>query len=467
MSDTVSVGASPSHSRLYYWLTFAVILLAAVAVRVWDSSQRRTTGFDELIYRRYAMMMDGGRQKVAVFEKDMSLQLFECGVTGTGAGSLASLTEFFLKTQEKPGTACELPPTRFLYIYMGWLWKNARFGDTPALSIIDIAKEWKEPPTGPDRSKDADRRDPALRALHEVAFGFGVFLVLLGGIAGTRMLGPAVGLGVMALMAFDPVLIHLTQHAMVDGFFAFWALLSLWTLWECLRNPGRMAWLIAHAASLALMVMTKENSFFVYCALVLLVLTNRWTGVGKVSKGLLFAMVMGPAAGVLLLAGFAGGVDTFASVYQMLVVKAQNLVYAQQTGDGPWHRYLLDMMTVSPVVLCLALGALFAVAPKRKELAYLAIFVAGSYLIMCNIRYGMNLRYSSVWSFPLRVAAFLMVWQCCARFGARQWLVAGAATFALCAYDLRQYWILTSNPQIALYELVPSDLLRLLKIIKV
>jgi hypothetical protein len=449
MSETVTVGAPSSHSRLYYWITFAVIMLAAVAVRVWDSSQRRTTGFDELIYRRYAMMMDGGRQKVAVFEKDMSLQLFECGVTGTGAGSLASLTEFFLKTQEKPGTACELPPTRFLYIYAGWLWKNVRFGDAPALSIIDIAKEWKEPPTGTDRSKDADRRDPALRALHEIAFGFGVLLVLLGGIAGTRMMGPAVGLGVMALMAFDPVLIHLTQHAMVDGFFAFWALLSLWTLWECLRLPGRMGWLIAHALSL-----------------VLLVITNRWTGVGKVSNGLLFAMVAGPAAGVLLLAAFAGGVETFIAVYQMLVVKAQNLIYAQQTGDGPWHRYLLDMMTVSPIVLCLGVGALFAVMPKRKELAYLAIFVAGSYLIMCNIRYGMNLRYSSIWSFPLRAAAFLMIWQCCARFGARQWLVAGIMVFALCAYDLRQYWILTSNPQIALYELVPSDLLRLLKIIK-
>ena len=40
------------------------------------------------------------------------------------------------------------------------------------------------------------------------------------------------------------------------------------------------------------------------------------------------------------------------------------------------------------------------------------------------------------------------------------------AVAGLCAYDFRQYWILATNPQTPLYELIPADLLRLLNVIK-
>jgi hypothetical protein len=242
--------------------------------------------------------------------------------------------------------------------------------------------------------------------------------------------------------------------------------MCLWTTWECLRNPRSAGWLAAHTACLALMVLTKENAFFVYCALALVVLANRWLAFGTVTPRFLLLSIAGPLLGVAILVLLSGGIGPFVEVYQTLVSKAQNLAYARMTGDGPWYRYLLDLMIISPIVLCLALGALFALVPRRKELACLAIFVAGSYLIMCNVRYGMNLRYASIWELPLRVCAFAMVWQMCARFGHRQWLVASIAIAALCGYEFRQYLILATNPDLPLYELATSDLLRLVNIIK-
>jgi hypothetical protein len=466
MPNPEDANVTRSTSRVWYYAAFVLIVVVAASVRLWDSASWRKTGFDELIYRRYLTLMDGGTQKVAIFQKDMSIKLWEYDVEGTGAGSVPSLTRLFLRTQAVPGTECELPPTRFLYIYTSWLWKNLRFGNSPDLGITGIAAEWQKPPTAEDRSNDVDRRDPPLRALHEVALGFGLLMVIAAGLFGIRMFGPAIGLGVMALVAFDPVLIHLSQHAMVDGFFAFWALLVLWTTWENLRHPDHRGWLIAHAVCLALMVMTKENAFFVYCALALVVVANRWLAFGKVTTRFIVSSIAGPAVGLVVLILLAGGVESFTAIYRTLVEKAQNLPYAQETGDGPWYRYLVDLMTVSPIVLCLALGALFRVAPQRKDLVFLAVFVAGSYLIMCNIRYGMNLRYASIWSFPLRAAAVLMIWQLCSRLGPRQWIASAAAVLALCVYDLRQYSIFATNPDRPLYELVPNDLLRLVKIIK-
>ena len=147
-------------------------------------------------------------------------------------------------------------------------------------------------------------------------------------------------------------------------------------------------------------------------------------------------------------------------MYSTVVAKAQNLPYARLTGDGPWYRYLLDLFIVSPIVVCLALGGLFALAPKRKEIAFVAVFVA------CNIRYGMNLRYASVWELPLRIAAFAMLWQVCSCFGRRQWIAVTAAVALLCGYEFRQYLIIATNPKLPLYETVPAELLQLVHVIK-
>ena len=452
---------APVLTTRVFWIFFALIAIVGASVRIADSAAFRRTGFDEVLYRRYVNMMDGGKQAVGTFQKDHSMKGYGWTVHGTGAAAMPDLVDFFLQAQRKPGSECELPPTRFLYIYTSWIWKNVQFGAQPPLSMAEMQK-----PLTDDRSQDADHRDPALASLHRVSCLFSVLLMIAGGIFAMRMLGRGAGLGVLALMACDPLQIHFSQHALIDGFFTFWAVMCMWTTWECLRNPRSAVWLVAHAACLAVMVMTKENAFFVYCALTVAVLSNRWLKFGTATPRFVLVSIAGPLLAVAILVMLSGGTGQFIEVYRTLVAKAQDLAYAKLTGDGPWHRYLIDLLTVSPIVVCLALGALFAVVPRRRELAFLAVFVAASYLIMCNVRYGMNLRYASIWELPLRAAAFCMIWQLCASLGHRQWLGATAAIIALCGYEFRQYTILATNPALPLYETVTGDLLRLQKVIK-
>ena len=462
MTATSQPGAQPPVlTARAFWILFALIAIVGASIRIMDSAAFRKTGFDEVLYRRYVNMMDGGKQAVGTFQQDHSMRGYGLTVHGTGAAAMPDLVDFFLQTQRKPGAECELPPTRFLYIYTSWLWKNVQFGATPPLSMAEMQK-----PLTDDRSRDADHRDPALASLHRISCLFSVLLMIAGGLFAMRMLGKAAGLGVLALMACDPLQIHFSQHALIDGFFTFWAVMCMWTTWECLRNPRSVPCLVAHTACLALMVMTKENAFFVYCALSVTVLSNRWLKFGTVTPRFVLLSIAGPLLAVALLTRLAGGIGPFIKVYQTLVAKAQNLEYARLTGDGPWHRYLIDILTVSPIVLCLALGALFAVVPRRRELAFFAVVVAASYLIMCNVRYGMNLRYASIWELPLRAAAFCMIWQMCAGLGHRQWIGATVAVIAICGYEFRQYTILAKNPKLPLYETIPIDLLKLQKILK-
>ena len=367
------------------------------------------TGMDEGLYRQY------------VYE-----------VIGTGLTSYPAIIEHYMEVQ-RPLTGSILPPMRFLYIFAGYLW-HVLFGSEP------------------------------LTALKNVASLFSILTLLLSTTFAWRMKGPACALGIAALMGFAPTQIHMSQHALVDGFFTFWALLSLWALWENLRVPRNWLWLAIYVAALGLLVLTKENAFFVFIGLVGIIGLNRWLRIGTVTRELLLATLLGPFLGAAMLVILAGGIDVLFSAYQLSVGKNYQLPYAILTGDGPWYRYLIDLLVVSPIVLILALGAVFRLDATKKPEIFCVIFVAASYLVMCNVKYGMNLRYANMWDMPLRLLAFSQIAFFCAVLQRYRILILCAAVGLVCAVELRQYIILFV--EFPLYELVPQGLLRALQILK-
>ena len=360
-----------------------------------------------------------------------------------GLGGYPDIVDAY-KQHQQTLTGSVLPPTRFLYIFFAYGWHGAFGGG------------WVE-------------------SFYAVSRVFGVLTLALSGFFAWRLLPDRrLALGAFALMAFSPLQIHMAQHALADGFFEFWALGTLWALWECLRHPGHRGWLTAYTAGLALMVLPKENAFFVWVAVVALLVANRWLRFGVMTRSLLWLTLVGPLLGVTVLVYLAGGLHELLEVYRLGVPKNLTLPYAIQTGDGPWYRYLLDLMTVSPMVLLLAVTAALGLragpdaADSRRDdrpLFFLLGFVVASYALMCNVEYGMNLRYATIWDLPLRVLAVVQVGLLAARLRpARPTPTLALAVALLCVFDVTQYYRLAVlHP---LYELVPADLLQALHVLK-
>lgn len=354
------------------------------------------------------------------------------GLSRGGITSYPQIVDEYIEYQKELAGSI-LPPVRFLYIFTAYVWRSVF-------------------------------RCEALNALQDVAATFSVLTLGLGALFAGRLRGSTWGLGVAALMAFAPTQIHMSQHALVDGFFTFWALLSLWLLWENLTKPRDWPWLVAYAFALMLLVLTKENSFFVWIALVALIVVNRWLQFGAVTREIVVATIVGPLLGAVVLVFLAGGIPTLLQCYQLSVGKNYQLPFAVMTGDGPWHRYLVDLLLVSPVILILALGSLFRLDRTKKPELFMAIFIAASYLVMCNIKYGMNLRYANMWDMPLRFLAFSLLALLLDPFRRYRNILLGIAVALICAIELRQYIILAV--QFPLYEPVSEALLRALHILK-
>jgi 4-amino-4-deoxy-L-arabinose transferase-like glycosyltransferase len=389
-------------------LGFVLVAIAGVFLRVYPSASFTGLGYDEGLYRGYVT------------------DLINHGLT-----SYPDFAEQYVERQQKLPTVI-LPPTRFLYIFSAYAWHQV---------------------TGAD----------ALLSLHRISCLCSILLLFAAGGFAWRLAGPAWALGVFALMSCAPTQIHMAQHALIDGFFAFWATLCLWLLWENLRRPNDLLRLSLFAASLALMVLTKENAVFAYVGLLALLALNRWLRFGMVTKSLLLVTVAGPLAGLVTLIFLCGGVETFVNTYRLVVSKASVLPYAIATGDGPWYRYLVDLLLASPLIFLLAWGAIFRLKFNDKPSLYLVTFVASTYLVMCNIRYGMNLRYTNMWDMPLRYLALGCLTDLALTLRRRE-IVLVAAVVSLCAVDLRQYYIFFVQHD--LYELVTAGLLRALQILK-
>jgi hypothetical protein len=366
-------------------------------------------GFDEGLYREY---VDG-------LNKD-------------GLSSYPDMVDAYIDAQSKM-TNPILPPVRFLYIFTGYLWHSLFGVET-------------------------------LEGLRQVASLFGILTLTLATAFAWRLRGPKWGCATAALMTFAPTQLHMSQHALIDGFFTFWALLVLWMLWENFAAPDDWPRLAGFGISLTLLVITKENSFFVWLAIVALIIANHWLQFGTTTRWLLLVTVAGPLLGAVILVFLSGGLGNLIETYRLLVTKASVARYAIMTGDGPWYRYLVDLMLVSPIILVLAIGAIFRLNRTMKPELYFAVFIAASYLVMCNVKYGMNLRYANMWDMPLQFLALSCLSSLVEPFVRYRNLLFAVAVALIAAFEFHQYIVLAVR--YPLYELITHDILQALRILK-
>ena len=395
------------------WSTaFLLIAVLGVFLRIHSYEPVKGVGFDEQLYCAYVDQ-----------------------ISQNGVGRYPGMVDLYVRGQTAYPIAM-LPPTRVTFILASRTWQSL-FGG------------------------------PTVESIRAVSCAASILVLLLSCVFAWRTEGRAFALAVLALMAVAPTQIYMAHRALIDGFFNFITLLVIWSLWEVLQNSrNQRSWLALYGISLTLLILTKENAAFVYAAILGLLFANRWLHFGRIFNPLLLMTLVAPMIGVILLAWSAGGFKTLATVYSLNISKSVITPYAIHTGDGPWFRYLSDLLLVSPSVFVFAIGGAFSLNPAKKAGWYFLAFIFFSYLCMCNVTYGMNLRYANIWDFPLRFLALLplFLWAGFIRSGRRRTLFLIAGVALLGCFELDNYLrIFVDHP---VYDPIPANLLQALDILK-
>lgn len=395
-----------SFSTYGFPVALSLVLLAGILLRLFLPAGFNGTGFDENLYRTYVVILDH-----------------------VGISHYATLIDGFVIDQLNPDHMAILPPTRIFYIVGGYAYHHL-FALTP------------------------------LSALRALSCHFSILTLLVSILFCWRLTRrPMFTTAVAALLACDPAQIHLGQHALIDGIFGFWALLVVWLLWENLRQPDSARWQVSYAFALAAMVMTKENAFFVFAAVLAILVSNRWFKFGHVNRRLVLTTFLGATAGFAVVVIAAGGLKQFVLVFELLKQKVPVLPYTIHTGGGPWHRYLVDLLLVSPFIIVLAMANILQSGVRYAGAnRYLTVFSCVTYAILMAFPDGMNLRYIVMLDMPLRFLAADQTFALAKNWGRYKNALLACAIIMLCGYDLRQHRILFVKG--ALYKLVTEGLVR-------
>jgi hypothetical protein len=235
-------------------------------------------------------------------------------------------------------------------------------------------------------------------------------------------------------------------------------------LWENLKKPDHRFLPWYYGGSLALLVLTKENAAFVLTGIAAIVVFHRWLKVGQLTRSTVIATLAGPAMGVLLLTVVIGGPSILIRTFDLNISKAYDTAYVVQNGDGPWFRYILDLIEMSPLTTLLAIAGLAQFRIQDSLGRFFAAFFLGSYLIMANVKYGMSLRYAEIWAAPLCWFALLQIVSLAKIARHRRYLLIPVTIALLCLIDLRQYDLYFV--QNGVYDPSPREMLQHLNILK-
>ena len=280
----------------------------------------------------------------------------------------------------------------------------------------------------------------AFTALHTVAATAGVLLLLLSALFAYRLGGTLPMIGMTALIATAPLEIYLCQRAMIDGYFAFWAVAALWLAWENLQRPRHTGWLIAYTLCLTILVLTKETAAFVFFAILGTLLLSRFLRIGAVTPQLLAATIIGPALAVLLLVLLVGDVGDWIHFYQMFVAKSRTNFYSVAAQDGPWYRYAIDFALVTPAIVALAIGGIFQLRGGNRAGSFMATFTLLALTALSCVKYGISLRYAAFCDIPLTWLACSQVLALSKQFSkVRPTIIASCMLVVLSAIGLNQY----------------------------
>jgi hypothetical protein len=280
----------------------------------------------------------------------------------------------------------------------------------------------------------------AFTALRLVAATAGVLLLFLCAFFAYRMGGPVPMIGMTALVATAPLEIYLCQRAMIDGYFAFWAVAALWLTWENLQHPKHFGWLISYTLCLSILVLTKENAAFVVFAIFAILLLNRFLRIGTVTPQFLAATVIGPAFAVLLLVALVGGISEWIRFYLMFVAKSRTNFYSIVAQDGPWYRYAVDFVLISPALVAFACGWIFQLKRSNRADVFMAVFLAFTLIPMSCVTYGMSLRYAAFCDIALSWLAIRQILATSQRFRSIRFpLLATVLFLTLSAIGVSQY----------------------------
>lgn len=287
---------------------------------------------------------------------------------------------------------------------------------------------------------------PTFEALTYLSFACQVAFVLCVWRLGRALWGGRVAAFTALALACSPLLLRLAPQPLTDTPALLGAGLALLTFLELLARPRRDA-LLAFVGAFTFALSVKELAGLLVAPFFALWVLQRARGLTHLRASDLAVALVAPGVlclGLWMLAAW----DTSAALRYLWtgLRSTEANDYMRTHASGPWYRYLVELLLLSPAPTLLAAAAAgWTVIAQRSERddssnALLALIVFGAVLLAVAAPLPKNIRFFAILELPLRaleVAALSRIARLAlARSDAAQAIGVLIGLCALCALDL-------------------------------
>jgi Dolichyl-phosphate-mannose-protein mannosyltransferase len=258
-----------------------------------------------------------------------------------------------------------------------------------------------------------------------LSFASGIGLILLGTHFTDLLVGRKFALSCGILLVTSPLAAGLSRRGTQDGYTALVFLACLYFFHNCWTRRTIAAH-VALAFFLCLALLTKEAALFLYVIMAIAALYYFWAMKLRPRFWLLAAVVVAPIIYFVVEIAICGGVGNLLDSYRTYAALQSKLDYTVRYEKGPWFRYLVDFLAISPFVFVSAIIGLAAASAENsvrhgRELAL--IYLVGSILLFAQLPI-INVRLVLFADVFLRLGAVLGISYVASLFGTKRMQLA-------------------------------------------
>lgn len=281
-----------------------------------------------------------------------------------------------------------------------------------------------------------------------------------------RIWGTEAAVAATLLLSFSPLGGAMAKRALIDSISYLSVAFAILAFLALLRQATTRN-LTVFSVSLAILQLTRETGCLLWPFFFAAFLFYLRDSAGRPPFRQVLACFL--PAGLLVVALYLTlyGAELFVGVVRVIFVEnlGKPSAYVLNYSSGPWFRYLIDFLALSPLTLLLALffaGGWLAGRERRTENDVLVYF--SCYVLLVYAFLQMNVRYVAFLDLPIRIMAVLFLLPLAEKFRikSRRLLLAGALLLLVCL-DVRSFqkFFVANN----IYDPVSANLLAVERII--
>ncbi|MCX5704328.1 MAG: glycosyltransferase family 39 protein [Candidatus Omnitrophica bacterium] len=212
------------------------------------------------------------------------------------------------------------------------------------------------------------------------------------------------------LLAFSPLNMAMARRALIESTLNLFSILSIWLFFGLLKNRSNWKYIL-FISVYSFTILVKETAVLLSSIFVIYLIFHKFVfKKGVYLKDFLSTTLIPFAIAGFIYINLAGSLSNVIGTVKIVLASPETNQYAILFGSGPWFRYIIDYIILSPWVAILCIGFIFYYLLSKeydeKTVYFLLVLIVP--FLLFNI-FTKNIRYVMILDVPMRLFSVLIL----------------------------------------------------------